>query len=497
VGVQAAFGGAFPQAIGPAVGLLGLTLALTGVLGGGLDAALCAVALLGVGMTLAPPGLGWMREVPPLSMVYPAYSWALVTLPVTQAAGHGVAVLSTPRARGAVVAALVLVLLGALSLLFVTDLEPGTLFQLPVRRAVVSALGRPWGWLALALPLALALVVAVSIAFAARSGLSARSAGLIAGLAICELLVTIPPTIWWRDSRVLASPPSNAVRFLQEHLADGRFRMHAVAPSIGHPATPSLFGLADVRTVSALPAERYVRYLEIIEPSTDWFFTQSPGKIARHPLLDLGAVRYVVVPATPEAPLRLDDDPAMRRVYQDERVAIYENAAALARARIVHAAVAASDREEAAAQLADAARAGPHAGAGVANRIIVEPDADGHPGPATPEIDVRPGEDVRIVDDGDPDRVELAASLRAPGWVVLSDTFFPGWTATIDGIPTPIHPADLLFRAVPVGPGTHRIVFRYASRAFRLGVILAALGLLASGVLLLRGQGAGGARSKR
>lgn len=487
VPVQREFGAAFPQALGPVVGVLSLFLALVGSVRGGLDAPLVAVALLGVGMTLAPPGLAWVRQLPPLNYVYSWYSWALVSLPLTQAAGRGVAVISTPRARGAAIGALAVILAGALSLLLVNDLNPNTFFQFPARRALVGALGQPGGWLRLALPLVVTIAVAGWIAFAARAGVPARGAGLVAALAVCELLATVPPTSWWRDSTVLASPPSTAVRFLQERLADGRFRMLGVGPSIGHPATPSLFGLPDVRAISGLPAERYVRYLQVIEPLTDWFFMQSPGTVAHHPLLDLGAVRYVVRPGKPEPPLQLRDDPAMQRIYRDERVAIYENPAALPRARIVHAAVAVRDQGEAAAHLTEAARAGPHAAAGgLADRIFVEPTADGHPAPMTPDTIPPPGEDVRIVGDGDPDRIELAASLAAPGWVVLADTFYPGWTATIDGVPTPIHPADLLFRAVHVPAGTHQIVFRYEPRTFRLGMALAALGLAAIGVLFAR-----------
>src|SRR5262249_27534998 len=187
------------------------------------------------------------RQMPLLSFVYPAYSWALVVLPLTQAAGWGVEMLSTPRAPRALIAALAVILLGALSLTRVVDIAPGTMFQIPVRTALVAALSRPGAWLALGLPLALAAATTVWIAFAARAGVARRGAAFIAALATCELLVTLPPTTWWPDSTVLASAPSNAVRFLQERLADGRFRMHGVAPSIGHPATPSLFGLRDVR----------------------------------------------------------------------------------------------------------------------------------------------------------------------------------------------------------------------------------------------------------
>jgi len=177
----------------------------------------------------------------------------------------------------------------------------------------------------------------------------------------------------------------------------------------------------------------------------------------------------------------------MPRVYRDERVAIYENTAALPRARIVHAAVPVRDSGQAFARLTEAAAGGSHAAAaGLADKIIVEPSADGHPPPEATAVAAPASEDVQLVDGGDPDRVELVASLASPGWVVLADTFYPGWSATIDGVATPIHPADLLFRAVFVPAGTHRIVFRYDAPALHLGLVLAVVGLGLSAFLIVR-----------
>jgi len=269
----------------------GLLLALVGLLRGRLDASLILVLLLGIGMTLAPPGLGWVNQVPPLHFVYSTYCWALVALPLTQAAGGGVAVLMTPRAGGVVVIALGLVVFGALWLLPHLYLVPGVgLFDTSMHNALVTMLGRPTGWLRLVLPLVVATTVAVWIAVAGRAGLSRRGAALVVALASVELVVSLAPTVWWRDSKVLGSPPSPAVRFLRGRL-DDRYRMVADSWLVGAPSTPSLFGLADIRSTGALPVERYVQYLQGITPSVDWFYRQTPGTVVRHPLLDLAAVR--------------------------------------------------------------------------------------------------------------------------------------------------------------------------------------------------------------
>ena len=73
---------------------------------------------------------------------------------------------------------------------------------------------------------------------------------------------------------------------------------------------------------------------------------------------------------------------------------------------------------------------------------------------------------------------------RHPCWLVLADTFFPGWTVTVDGEPRSIARANTAFRAVAVGPGDQVVEFRYEPLSFRLGLIVsagAALALLAVG----------------
>lgn len=479
---------AFPYSlVVPAVGLFGLVLALAGLVQRGLDAALIAVGLLGVGMTVAPPILGSVGRLPLLDNVYPMYAWSLVALPLTQAAGKGVDVLSMRRAWWTVLVALAVVLAGGSSLVSGWYVFSGTIFAFPLRGVFQASLEGWTGWLCLVLPLALLPCVVVGLLVAARTRFGDRCALAATVLGALELLCCLAPTTWFPDSNVLGSPPSPAVRFLQQGLDGGQYRMLGSPRSLGLPATPSLFGLADVRGTAALPVERYARYLEAISPKARWYVWQFPGSVRRHPLLDLAGVRYVAIPARRAQPL-LEGDAAVRLVYRDGRVAIYENDAVLPRARIVHAAEPVRDHAEAFARLVDAAKAAPHAAAaGLVSRVFIEPSADGHLAPEMPAEVPPDSESVQFVPGDDPDRVELEAVLSLPGWVVLADTFYPGWTATVDGISTPIHPTNLLFRGVFVAPGAHRIVFRYQPWVFRLAVVLAVFGLAVSALLLGRG----------
>ena len=55
----------------------------------------------------------------------------------------------------------------------------------------------------------------------------------------------------------------------------------------------------------------------------------------------------------------------------------------------------------------------------------------------------------------------VSAVVTGPGTFVLADTWYPRWTADVDGLSTPILRTDVLFRGVPVPAGEHTVTFRF------------------------------------
>lgn len=68
------------------------------------------------------------------------------------------------------------------------------------------------------------------------------------------------------------------------------------------------------------------------------------------------------------------------------------------------------------------------------------------------------------------DRVDVTTITQSPQILVLSDAFYPGWNAFVDGNETPIYRANYAFRAVVVPTGEHTVLFVYQPLSFSVGV---------------------------
>ncbi|MEJ7617585.1 MAG: YfhO family protein [Pyrinomonadaceae bacterium] len=78
----------------------------------------------------------------------------------------------------------------------------------------------------------------------------------------------------------------------------------------------------------------------------------------------------------------------------------------------------------------------------------------------------------------EPTRVEIETSTATPAVLMLSEMYYPGWEATIDGGGATILNANYLLRAVAVPAGTHRIEMRYVAPAMWTGLCVSVFSLL-------------------
>jgi hypothetical protein len=78
-----------------------------------------------------------------------------------------------------------------------------------------------------------------------------------------------------------------------------------------------------------------------------------------------------------------------------------------------------------------------------------------------------------------PEEVVIDVNATAPGWVVLTDAWYPGWEATIDGKSVPVEIAYHAYRAVKVDTGPHTITMQFHPASWAWGSLISLISLLA------------------
>ncbi|MDZ4835892.1 MAG: YfhO family protein [Candidatus Melainabacteria bacterium] len=74
--------------------------------------------------------------------------------------------------------------------------------------------------------------------------------------------------------------------------------------------------------------------------------------------------------------------------------------------------------------------------------------------------------------------VLIQTSSSKPAFLVFTDSWYPGWTATVDGAPASIVRGNYSFRSVAIPAGKYNVQMRYQPRSFVIGAVMALLGFL-------------------
>jgi hypothetical protein len=78
----------------------------------------------------------------------------------------------------------------------------------------------------------------------------------------------------------------------------------------------------------------------------------------------------------------------------------------------------------------------------------------------------------------------LNTAEKEPSFLTLTQTYYPGWKASIDGQEVPLYRANYLFQGLVLPAGQHSIDLVYTPTNFPLALLAAFLGLLTAGILL-------------
>jgi hypothetical protein len=286
--------------------------------------------------------------------------------------------------------------------------------------------------------------------------------------------VGINPAIPVADAE---QPVTPAIRHLRADLPN-RFAGLAGNPL---PANRSMrYGLLDVRGYDFPIDERYLTFWRraVVDPTCNYHFcttgvTTKPGALHA---LGLLSVRELLARPTDE----VLHDPNLQLEYEGPDGRIYTNRQAVARAFIV-------DRQQVVPDAATALAAVTSKSFDPTATAITEERVAGIPSSPVSRLESPSPGTARIVD-YDNERVTLEADAPRQSLLVLTDTYAPGWKATVDSRRVPVHRVDYLLRGVQLDAGRHRVEFRYEPAGWRIGLAVSALSLVVLLALLAMGR---------
>jgi hypothetical protein len=274
--------------------------------------------------------------------------------------------------------------------------------------------------------LGIILLVASALVLAARRGRWASPArvGIVAVIVLTVDLVVLgssvdveknDPTIGYRHPAV--------VDFLRR---DGEpFRIDSSPAPAWQPDAGAMHAIADVGGIyNPLGLAAYNTYTGGMGPRGS-------------PLYNFLNVKYVLA----EKGKPPGDARFVPVFNSDPQLDVYLNTAAFPRAMLIYTSIPVAGGEEAWAAIHrpdfDPSR-----------QAVVE---------GRPALDGTASGGALVIRRWDANDVELDATTSAPAYLVLSEVFYPGWRAEVDGRAAAVLPANFAFRAVYLEPGTHHM----------------------------------------
>ncbi len=83
--------------------------------------------------------------------------------------------------------------------------------------------------------------------------------------------------------------------------------------------------------------------------------------------------------------------------------------------------------------------------------------------------------ETAVMTDRSANTLTVQATTEKPRLLVISDTYYPGWQAEIDGLPVKVYQTNVALRGVVVPPGTHTVIMRFRPTSFYAGVAISLL----------------------
>ena len=302
---------------------------------------------------------------------------------------------------------------------------------------------------------------------------------------VAAMLLLYLADIWLFNSKYIDTIPLANSFYVNENDAIRYFK--------AHPGLYRILSAADAPESYAV-ANKYVAYHLFsvsgyeavgVQYYNDYLQNMALGSA----MVDLLNIKYIILPKNVELNGQKVEVGKMigpYKIVQDTDAVLLENLNCLPRAFPVHHAYVIKNREEMFAALLDP-KFDP-----AATVLLEEPP----PAPLPPE-NVSATQSTVAMTAYSNRTIQLKATMAADGFLVLSEKYYPGWQAYVDGSPTRIYKADYTLQAIFLPKGEHTVIFAYQPKQFLLGFIITALtglGLLVVYVINRKSQNPPGSK---
>jgi hypothetical protein len=392
------------------------------------------------------PPIQWIGLLPFFDQIHFAYYFGSVA--VLMLAFLGAMGLDRVHRRGVSTLSLVF----AVAVLFAAIEATWWLAGAVVHRAEAANWIRDWKVLGAVSAAAAAIVAVTGIA---PGRVAPLTCGLI-GLAVLEGIYNgwYPrPKAW----DVFASPPPY-VAALQTEAGTGRvFSVNAPVANTNEP-----FGVATLDSLMPFNPPRVYELYRRYAGSPPTVFMREASTLPPDPVLDRAAVGVISISDSIPSIVKIAIDRGYERRFADGHVSVF-------RRRSVE-----RFRFSSAYTVLPRAEALDAIGVLDPGEIILEDSPGFAPAANTP------GDHALVVDSYRRNSAQITVHAPRPGLLYAAESFFDGWTATVNGIATPILPANYAFRAVVVPAGTSTVVFSYRPPGLTAGLWLSGASLVAA-----------------
>jgi hypothetical protein len=305
--------------------------------------------------------------------------------------------------------------------------------------------------------------------------------------AVLMLLVVSVDVVTFRSgilpfvSRTDIFPQVPVFKFLQEHADPARYRVAEVGATYFTNAE-MVYGLAGLDGYD-LELRRTGNLLGDLAPPTTGVNIDAERIVKTDDRrLDLMNVRYLVATTYNDSYDILATRPdRFKLAFEDRGTRILENLRVLPRARFVPALPGSleviADESDQLARL-KSPTFDPEKSAVLSEALPgMQSSAAGSPAPAG-------SNSVSVISAGNNESVFEAVTSQ-PGLLIVSQIFYPGWIAMVDGEEKSVVRTDYTLTGIPLKEGTHTVRLLFRPRSFQIGLAFSAASCLAIAGLLL------------